>query len=222
MKRRAGFAAALFAGLILAASTGFAEELKYSGFLGDNYKLLEPGPQGGAKELYLKPGVDFRKYKSFMIDSVVFFLADDSEYKGIDPTEMKELADQFHRALLDAFTNGQYAIAVEPAPDVARIKFAITNIKESRPVLSGISSILPIGLAISTIKKGATGGWTGSGATSAEMMALDSSTNEIIGLAVDERHAGFGDRFSNWGSSDEAFKFWADRIVQFLDSVNGR
>jgi hypothetical protein len=222
MKRGVGVVMAIIIGLSLAVSSGFAEEMKYSGFLGDNYGLLQPGPKDGAKMLYLKPGIDFRKYKSFMIDSVIFFLADDSEYRGIDPTEMKELADDFHSALVDAITNGQYAIVSEPGPDVARIKFAITNVKHSRPGLSAISSIVPVGLAISTVKRGATGGWTGSGATSAELMVLDSTTNDIIALAADDRSAAFGERFSKWGSAKDAFKFWAGRVIQFLDSLNGK
>jgi len=47
-------------------------------------------------------------------------------------------------------------------------------------------------------------------------MALDSQTNDIVALAFDERAAGFSDRFSKWGSAQEAFRFWADRLAQFL------
>jgi Protein of unknown function (DUF3313) len=42
---------------------------------------------------WLKPGVDFAKYNKLMLDSVVFFFAEDSEYKGMDPQELKEIAD---------------------------------------------------------------------------------------------------------------------------------
>jgi len=222
MKRGVQVVAAIVIGLALAVPSGFAEEQKYSGFLGDNYGLLQPGPKDGAKMLYLKPGVDFSKYQGFMIDSVVFFFADDSEYKGIDPTEMKELADDFHMAIIDALTKAGYMIMGDPGPGMARLKFAITNVKHSRPGLSAVTSIVPVGLAVSTVKKGATGGWTGSGATSAEFMGLDSVTNDIIALAVDDRKASFGERFSEWGSAKDAFKFWAGRLVQFLDSFKNK
>ena len=205
-------------GVVLLMSAAFAAEPKYSGFLGDYYKNLQPGPEGGAKERWLKPGIDFGKYKKFMVHSVVFFFADDSEYKGIDPVELKELSDAFNKAILDAF-KGKYPLVAEPGPDVARIRFAITGFKQSRPVLSGVTSIVPVGLAVSAIKKGTTGAWTGSGAASGEVMVLDAMSNDVIAVAVDERTAGFTERFSKWGSAEEAFKFWAGRLVGFLDDA---
>ena len=74
-------------------------------------------------------------------------------------------------------------------------------------------------LAVSVVKKGATGSWSGSGATSGELMILDSMTNKVIGVAVDDRTAAFTERFSKWGSAEEAFKFWADRMVTFIDTA---
>jgi hypothetical protein len=218
MKKAAQIALAVVIGLVLMAPAGFAADSKYSGFLGDYYKNLGPGPKDGAKERWLKPGVNFGQYKKFMVDGIVFFFADDSEYKGIDPQEMKELADMFNKEIVAAL-KGKYPMVVEPGPDVARIRFAITGFKQSRPVLSAITSITPPGLAINVAKKGITGSWTGSGATSGELMALDSMTNDVIAVAVDEKTAGFTDRFTKWGSAEEAFKFWAGTLVKFMDNV---
>lgn len=218
MRRAAAVAIALIVGLAFLAPSAPAEEPKHSGFLGDYYKSLQPGPEGGAKERWLKPGVDFRKYNKFMVHSVIFFFADDSDYKGIDPVELKELSDSFNKAILAAFKD-KYPLVAEPGPDVARVRFAITGVKQSRPVLSGVTSIVPVGLAVSTIKKGTTGSWTGSGATSGEVMVLDAMSNDVIAVAVDDRTAGFSERFSKWGSAEEAFRFWAERLVSFIDSA---
>jgi hypothetical protein len=188
------------------------------GFLGDYYSNLAPGPEGGAKLRWLKPGVDFGKYNKVMLDSVIFFFADDSEYKGMDPQELKEIADAGNRQMVDIL-KGSYPIVADPGPDVVRIRTAITDLKQSRPVLSGITSVVPIGIGLSLVKKGATGSWTGSGVTGAELMILDSMTNDVIAVAKDERSAGFTERFSKWGSAEEAFKFWAERIKLFLDSA---
>jgi hypothetical protein len=155
-----------------------------------------------------------------MVDSVIFYLADKSENKGIDPQEMKELADSFNKEIVAAFKD-KYPIVAEPGPDVARIRFAITNIKQSKPGISAVTSIVPVGLGISIIKKGATGGWTGSGETGGELMALDSTTNEVIVMAVDQQQAAFASRFSKWGSANDAFKFWAERAVKFIDDAKG-
>jgi Protein of unknown function (DUF3313) len=203
-----------------APSKGAAAEAQKVGFLGDYAKNLQPGPEGGAKMRWLKPGVDFAKYNKVMLDSVIFFFADQSEYKGIDPQAMKELADACDLQVVNAL-KGTYPIVAEPGPDVVRIRFAITDLEQSRPVLSAVTTIVPIGLGISLIKKGATGAWTGSGATGAEVMAIDSMSGDVIAVAQDKKTAGFTERFSKWGSAEDAFKFWGERLKLFLDQAHG-
>jgi hypothetical protein len=219
MKKALRVVLALAVGLALVMSMGCAGP-KYSGFMGGCYKDLQPGPEGGAKMRWLQPGVDFSKYNKLMIDSVVFYYAPDSDDKSIDAVEMKELTDAFNQALVDALKD-KYPIVAEPGPDVVRLKIAITNIKKSKPVISGISSIVPIGLGLSIIKKGATGSWSGSGSTSTELMALNSMDNSVIAIAVDEETAGFFERFTRLGSAKDAFKFWAGRIRIFMDEAHG-
>jgi hypothetical protein len=209
-------------GLLVAVPASYSEDIKYSGFFGNPsvYAMLKPGPEGGAKLRWLKDGVDPRKYDKFMVDSVIFYLSDQSDYKGIDPQEMKELADEFNKDIVAAFKD-KYPIVAEPGPNVGRIRIAITNIKQSRPGVSAVTSVIPVGLGVSLVKKGATGGWSGSGETGVEMMALDSLTNDILILAVDNRKAEFEQRFSKWGSADDAFKLWSEMVVKFIDNSRG-
>ena len=87
--------------------------------------------------------------------------------------------------------------------------------------MSGVTSVVPIGLGISIVKKAVTDSWTGSGATSAELMAMDSMTNDVIAVAQDEKSAGFTERFSKWGSAEDVFKFWGERIKLFMDQAHG-
>jgi hypothetical protein len=203
--------------VVFSISTAFAGDPPFSGFLGDPtvYQQLTPGPEGGAKLRWLKPGVDFKMYNQFMVDSVIFYLSDKADNKGIDPQEMKELADSFNTEIVAAFKE-KYPIVAEPGPGVARIRFAITNIKPSKPGVSTITSVLPVGLGISLVKKGATGGWSGSGETGTEVIILDTTTNEVIAMAVDQQQAAFSERFSKLGSANEAFKFWSERLVKFI------
>jgi hypothetical protein len=216
MKKALKIFAVVFIGLAFIATTGFAGGTKYSGFLQGYYSKLKPGPKDGAKMRWMEKETSIAKYNKFMIDGVIFYFADNSEYKGIDPQVMKDLADAFNEQIIAAF-QGKYEIVSEPGPDVARIRFAITGFKQSRPVVSAVTSVVPVGIGVSVVKKGATGSWTGSGATSAELMVLDSMTNNVIGVAVDDRSAGFTERFSKWGSAEEAFKFWAERMVKFVE-----
>ena len=213
------FGLALMALVASCASTRSVTDQQKDGFLGDYYKYLTPGPEGGAKMRWLKPGVKFARYNKVMLDSVVFFFADDSDYMGMDPNELKEMADGFNLQLVNAL-NDSYPIVSEPGTDVIRIRFAVTDLKSSKPGRSVISSVVPIGMGISLIKKGASGSWSGSGATRAEVMACDSMTGEVIAAAQDERAAGFTERFTKWGSADDAFKFWGERIKLLMDGIH--
>lgn len=204
------------------ASAAFAEDIPFSGFFGNQavYEQLVPGEKGQAKLRWVNKNADIKKYNKFMVDSVIFFLADKADYKGIDPQDMKELADAFNQELVNAF-RGKHQIVAEPGPDVLRIRIAITNISPSRPGLSVVSSIIPVGLGVSILKKGATGGWSGSGQVCAEFMGIDSKTNDVLILGIDQRKAEFEERFTKWGSAKDAFKFWSEKIVQLIDHNKG-
>lgn len=199
------------------ASSTYAQ----TGFLKGYYDKLEPGPEDGAKLRWIKQDADWGRYNYVMIDSVVFFFDDASEYKGIDADDLKELADTFNQTLVDTLKDS-YPVKTEPGIDVLRIRFAITDLEQSNPGISAVSTVIPVGLAVSTLKKGATGSWAGSGATSTEMMALDSMTNDVLAVAKDERAAGFTERFSKWGSAEEAFEYWAGKVKAYLDNVRGK
>ena len=207
--------------LMSCASTGSASKRSGPGFLGNYAQKLEPGPKGGAKMRWLKPGVSFAKYNKVILEHVVFFLDDTSENKGINTAEMNELAEKCDLALVNALKDS-YQIVTEPGPDVVQVRMAITDLKQSNPVVGGITTVTmvtPIGLGINLIKKGATGTWSGSGATSSELMALDSMTGEVIGVAQDERSAGFTERYGKWDSVEGAFNFWGERLKLFLDQA---
>jgi len=222
MKKVAKVMLAVVIGVVFTFSTVFAGDPPFSGFLGSpsEYQKLMPGPEGGAKLRWIKPGVDFKKYDKFMVDSVIFYLSKESENQGIDPEVMKEMSDSFNKELVAAFKD-KYPIVSEPGPDVMRIRIAITNVKQSRPGISAITSVVPVGIVVSTVKRGATGGWSGSGETAAEFMALDSTTNDVLVMGVDQQQAAFASRFSKYGSANDAFKFWSERIVKFIDDDKG-
>ena len=184
-------------------------------FLGDYYNKLKPGGKGEFKLNWIKPGVDFTKYKKVMVDYLIFAIAEDSGYKGIDADEMKKIADDGSLALLNAIQE-EFPVVSEPGPDVLRVRTAIVDLKPSKPGLSAVSTVVPVGLGISILKKGATDSWTGSGGAIAEMMILDSMTNEVIACGEDQKTAEFSERFTKWGSVEEAFDFWGERFAKRL------
>ena len=207
----------LLVGMILLAGCAATTPPPNVSFLGEYGKKIKP-VEGESRWRWFKPGVDFAKYNKFMVDYVVFALAEDSEYKCFEGDEMKTLGDAASLAMVNAIKE-KFQVVAEPGPDVLRVRTAIVNLKQSSPVVSGITTVIPVGLGISIIKKGTTGTWTGAGATQAEIMALDSMTGEVLAAGWDEYKAGFTERFTKWGSVEEAFKYWAERGVKSLENM---
>ena len=193
---------------------------EYSGFLVD-YSQLKPGPKGGVAMVYRKQGVDFKKYNKIMLDHVVFYLKDDAENKGIDPVEMAELSERFHKSAIDGL-GAAYPLVDKPGPDVMRIRVAITDLELPSHTANAINTILPTGTAISTVKKGSTGRGTAVGEISMEFEFLDSETNQRIAAGVDRRAGGKTDSMNKLGTAEDAFKFWAQRLRMRLDEVHGK
>jgi len=210
----------LSAALWCSAAQAGLEVKEYSGFLGD-YSQLKPGPEGGAKMVYLKDGVDFSKYNKIMMDQVVFYFSPNAKNKEIDPEQMKELAEMFHKAVFDALGTA-YPLVDEPGPDVMRLRTAITDIDLPNRTLNTVTTVVPIGLAVSLVKKGATGKGNFVGEISMEIEVLDSMSNERIAAAADRRAGGKVASMSKFGTAEDAFKFWAQRLRMRLDEFHGK
>jgi len=201
--------------LLISFTASAAEKMPQSGFLGD-YSGFKPGPSGGANWVYFKKDIEFGKYKKVMFDQVTFYLKEDAKDKGIQPDDIKELTDAFDNAVRENIGK-YYPLVDKSGPDVLRIRVAITDLVPSKPGLSAVSTITPIGLGLSVIKKVATGKHTGVGETGMEMEALDSLTNERLAAAIDWRSGSKLSGMKKWGSAEEAFKFWTEKIKVRLD-----
>ncbi|MEW6584213.1 MAG: DUF3313 domain-containing protein [Nitrospirota bacterium] len=197
-----------------------AAEMKKSGFLGD-YSGLKKGPSGGADWIYIKPDVNFAQYKKVIVDQVTFYLKKDAKDKGIQPDDIKELTDAFDNAVRENIGK-YYPLVDQPGPDVLRLRIAITDIVPNKPAISAVSTVMPIGLGLSVVKKVVTGRHTGVGETSMEMEALDSMTNTRVAAAIDWHSGGKLSGVKKWGSAQEAFSFWTERIRKRLDEYQGK
>ena len=209
----------VFMGLMVLAGCASTSGLKYEGVFvpKDLASKFVPGADEHTLR-WVRPGLDANKYNKFMVDYVTFALDPDSSYKGIDADEMKRLADASSLALVNAI-KAKYEVVAEPGPDVARVRFAIVDLKQSRPALSAVTTVVPVGLAISLVKKGTTDEWTGGGMTKGEVLVLDSMTNEVIAAGYGDYSSSFSERFSKWGSVEAAFTKWGTQIDNALTAL---
>ncbi len=197
-------------------------QIRFSGFLED-YPDFKTGPIGGADFIYVKEGVDFKVYNRILMDPVVFYLSDDSKYKGIHPDELKELSGAFNEAIAASF-EGAYPLVDKPGPDVLHVRVAITDLVESRPVMKTINSVMPVGVGAMVPRRVASIN-TYFGQASMEIELLDSLTDDRLAAAIDtkvvEKFKGVG-AMSKWMQAKEAFKFWSKRLCLWLDKARER
>jgi hypothetical protein len=82
-----------------------------------------------------------------------------------------------------------------------------------------------VGLALSGLKKVATGSHIGMGSVAIEGEVVDSRTNEVLGAVIDSKT---GKKYkvaksaSKWGHAIDIFNTWAVNIRARLDMRSGR
>lgn len=197
----------------------------YSGFL-EEYPDFQPGQKGGVDLVYLKQGIDFKKYNKVMLDHVVFYPHPEARFKGLEADDLKEMEDSFHSALKKELEKDypliSYPVVGEPGPDVMRIRIAVTDIHPGRPAVCGAKvAVYPVSAAAGGIRKALTGESFGVGSASMEVEMLDSMTNQRIAAAVDTYNESSAFCTGRFEAANEAFLFWAKRLRFFMDTVHG-
>ena len=210
MKRQTILAAAAAAALGACAATQQARDVETTGFLGDEYALLRPGGENEALLVYRNPNVDWRAYDAIFLE--LSFLRSPGD--GISSEDATTLLDNF-AGFIKEEAGDRYLFTTERGKAGSlMVEVAITDADESEPVLDTISSVLPLGLATSTIKTALTGEPAFVGEASIEARISDAATGELLVAAVDRRVGGksLDDSTSEWGDVNAALEFWAKQF----------
>lgn len=182
-----------------------------TGFLSD-YSMLEPVSSTSMR--YLPAGNKLRNYQKFIIDPVAIHFhtgaqAIEARSKGnLTSQDLSDMKNYMHDAMVKAISD-KYTIAYRPGPGVARVRVALTDLKESNPVLNTVPASKMTGVGL--------------GAVSLEAEIIDSQTNEQIAALVESQ---VGNRLSfegmtQWGDAKAIMDRWAKRFRQRLDEAHG-
>jgi hypothetical protein len=194
------------AAIIVAASMfcGCQEGQVTTGFLSDYSKLRQVSDN---TLRYLPPG-SLVKYTTFMIDPVVIHFHAGVKGTRASSQDKAHLKQYMYAAVRDTISD-RYAIVAKPGPGVARIRIAITDIKESQ-VLQNIMPMLKVA-------------GTGLGGASMEAELVDSKTGQQIAAVVETQTGNrlSFDGLSKWGDAEAVMKGWAQRFRKRLDEAHG-
>jgi hypothetical protein len=206
------------------------------GFLSDYSKISKTKNPDGSYE-YKKTAVDYGKYDKLLVDRIKIFFKDDSDYKGIDPDELKVLTDYFYEAINKAVGDA-YPMVKEPGPDVLRMRVAVTDLVPNKPEASVATLVIPfawVADAGSGVAKGETGSTVFTGHATVEVEALDSESSEQLvafietetgkkydwAKGVSKGVTGYMNAYSKWNYTKAAMDNWAHLLRVRLDAAHG-
>jgi len=198
-----------FGGCAVGSHQARSVDLKESLLINPN--ILVQGTNDQALYRYVNPKVDFKQYFMVLIDPVLI-------YK--DAVLDKDERENYQRLANNAFVyvtqemEKDYLIVKAPEPGTLRIQMAIVDADSSKPVRNTLSTIVPVGIALSLVKYTATGKQAGVGEITVEMKLTDASTGELLGAAVDRRVGGkeLSKLWSGWHNADDALQYWAKKL----------
>ncbi len=177
-----------------------------SGFLG-NYNGLKPDPADDSLLWFEVDDFNWLEYRGVMLDSLVIFLAPKAENRQIETDQIQALADYFSEAV-KAELGDDHPIVEEAAPDVLRIRAAVTDLRPAKPAVNVVTALaLPVRLDL--------------GGAAIEVEFLNSESGERVAAMVD-RKAGSRMKawqgFSRWADARASFRQWAKELKVALET----
>lgn len=204
MNRAVSIVFVIMVGFFLIITSGCAKTAaRKTGFLSD-YSRLEPS-EDSLRYINMKR---LGNYSQFIVEPVVVYLHGVPQGKRPDRETQKELANYLHNAIVDAISD-RYMIVSQPAPGVAKLRVAITDVEKSSAALNILPQTKMTGLGL--------------GGASMEGEVLDSRSGEQIGAVIQSQK---GKRLSmsgikKWGDAKAVMDEWAKRFRERLDEAHG-
>lgn len=180
--------------------------------------ILVKGTGDQALYRYVNPKADLKQYTKLMIDPVLVY-----KYVELNKEELEnyqKLANNAYVYLTEELQK-TFVIVKYPEPGTLRIQMAVVD--SSKPVRNTLSTVVPIGMALSLVKYTATGKQAGVGEITLQMKMTDAMTGELLGAALDRRVGGkeLSKLWSSWHNADDALQYWAKKISFTLCDMRG-
>ena len=221
MKHRKGVACSLaFLVTTTALCSAYAQDIPNSGFLSDYSQLTRSTDQRRMDYSYLVPDAPDRipNFSAVMIDQPEIFVAANSQYKGMKPNDMKQLADAFRNAMVQELVE-TYTIVDQPGPNVLYLRFAFSNLQVKKP-RRRLLGYTPVGLVAGAVKSAVadiTNKIDLKGIT-VEMEILDSTSEEQLAALVAVRSQ-TDEEPTSWEEVETLIGLYAQRLRCNLDNA---
>lgn len=195
-----------------------ARSVKPSGFLGD-YSQLREGKGDQALLVYTNQEINTmcKNYTKIYLESVTLWTKDDSDLADVSKEEQQALTDYFYKSVATALKE-DYTLVNTAGSDVMRIRLALTDEEGSWWIPDTITSLMPMAIGISALKRITLGAGSFVANVTVEAQIEDSITREPLVSIVDKRIGGKGwvKKFDSWGKVEASFDYWAETMQSRL------
>jgi hypothetical protein len=127
--------------------------------------------------------------------------------------DLKTAADYLYAQLRDQLGK-DFQLVDQPGPDTLRVEAALTGARAANQTMVVVSSVVPIGAAISGSYEYVTGKPTFQGEAAAEAKITDAQSGEVLAAAVDQRMGGraLNSATNEWTDVNNILTYWAQQV----------
>jgi hypothetical protein len=173
------------------------------------YRGLTSAPQlrpTGAPHVPLEfrhASADLRAFSKLIIDPVTTYDGGDAQFGGVSPEDRKIIAEYMQQTFAEVLGE-KHEIVQTQARSSARIRLTLTGIEANTPVLSTVTRLIPIGLAINAGAQAAGQQGAFMGSVSYAVEVFDASTGDLVYAYVTRQAPAALDITSSVGLLDAA------------------
>ena len=201
----------LLAAVVLAGcgSSRPVRNVQPQGFLGD-YSRLTPGAEGEAALRYINPDARWASYDKVIVAPVTVWRSPATA--EIPEADLKTAADYLYAQLREQLGK-DFQLVDRPGPDTLRVEAALTGAKAANQTMVVVSSVVPIGAALSGTYEYVTGKPTFQGEAAVEAKITDAQSGEVLAEAVDRRMGGraLNSAATQWTDVNNILSYWAQQ-----------
>lgn len=176
---------------------------------------LTPDPDRRGAYRYLKDGLDLGQYNRVLIMPIEVWIHPDSEYKGINPDDLKALADSFRQILVNELEPA-FPVVDKAGPGTLVARLAISGVKLKKKK-RGFWGYTPIGLAAGAVS--GTYKKVTLKDVSIEAEILDANSGERLGVLVDSGIVESSKK-ATWEDVEMGLRFYGKRFRGRLDKAH--
>ena len=110
---------------------------------------LQPTKDAEAPFQYLSPTAALARYPKLLIDPVTIYAGSDAQFGDVAAEDRRAMADYMQQQFAEALGR-HYQLVAAPEPGALRLHLTLTGLETSTPVISTVTHLAPMGLALNT------------------------------------------------------------------------